>query len=132
MNFPARPRDEKRLTTEITVRELAGTPGAFELTFAIDETPGIAVTIELCFRPGGTLTGVEPHPTEADTYFAKTGSARYTVGTDTINFGPGTFGSARITMAGEDYSWRNGQLRTEGLRVYLTGVTPFRHRLLFQ
>ncbi len=132
MNFPARPRDEKRLTTEITVRELADTPGAFEITFAIDETPGIAVTIELCFRPGGTLTGVEPHPTEADTYFAKTGSARYTVGTDTIDFGPGSFGSARITMAGEDYSWRNGQLRAEGLRVYLTGVTPFRHRLLFR
>lgn len=132
MNFPARPRDEKRLTTEITVRELADTPGAFELTFAIDETPGIAVTIELCFRPGGTLTGVEPHPTEADAYFAKTGSARYTVGNDTIDFGPGSFGSARITMAGEDYSWRNGQLRTEGLRVYLTGVTPFRHRLLLR
>jgi hypothetical protein len=90
------------------------------------------VTIELCFRPGGTLTGAEPHATEPATYFVKTGSARYTVGADTIEFGPGSFGSARIAMAGEDYGWRNGQLRTEGVRVYLTGVTPFRHRLLIK
>ena len=132
MDFPSRPRDEKRLTTRISVRELADAPGAFELDFALDDTPGIAVTIELCFRPGGTLTGVEPHATEPATYFAKTGLARYTVGADTIEFGPGGFGSARISMAGEDYSWRNGQLRAEGVRVYITGVTPFRHRLIIK
>ena len=132
MDFPARPRDEKRLATRITVHELVETPGAFELDFAIDETPGIAVTIELCFRPGGTFTGVEPHVTEPGTFFAKTGTARYTVGADTIEFGPGNFGSTRIAMAGEDYTWRNGQLRAEGVRVYITGVTPFRHRLIFK
>ena len=132
MDFPARPRDEKRLTTRITVRELADQPGAFELDFAVDETPGIGVTIELCFRPGGTLTGVEPHATEPATFFAKSGPASYTVGAETITFGPGNFGSARISMGGESYSWRNGQLRTEGLRVYITGVTPFRHRLLIK
>jgi hypothetical protein len=32
-------------------------------------------------------------------------------------------------MSGERYSWLNGQLRNEGVRVYLTGVTPFRHTL---
>ncbi len=132
MDFPSRPRDEKRLTTRITVNELADTPGAFELDFAIDETSGIAITIELCFRAGGTLTGAEPHPTEPGTFFAKAGTARYTVGADTIEFGPGNFGSARIAMAGEDYTWRNGQLRAEGVRVYITGVTPFRHRLVFK
>ena len=132
MDFPSRPRDEKRLTTRITVRELADQPGAFELDFTVDETRGIAVTIELCFRAGGTLTGAEPHATEPATFFAKSGPASYTVGTDTIEFGPGSFGSARIAMAGEEYTWRNGQLRTEGVRVYLTGVTPFRHRLIIK
>ena len=132
MDFPARPRDEKQLTTRITVRELADTPGAFALDFAIDDTPGIAVTIELCFRAGGTLTGVEPHATEPDTFFAKDGSATYTAGPDSIQFGPGSFGSARISMGGEAYSWRNGQLRADGPRVYLTGVTPFRHQLIFK
>ncbi|MBC7369880.1 MAG: hypothetical protein H7343_24205 [Undibacterium sp.] len=104
MDFPSRARDEKRLTTRITVRELADAPGTFELDFAIDETPGIAVTIELCFRPDGTLTGVEPHATEPATFFAKSGTARYTVGADTIEFGPGSFGPARIAMAGVDYT----------------------------
>ena len=46
---------------------------------------------------------------------------------------PGSsFGSARVTMSGEDYSWRGGQLRADGLRVYLTGVTPFRHTLIIR
>ena len=132
MDFPHRPRDEKQLTTHISVREIEHAPGAFELAFAVDDTPGIGVTVELCFRPGGTLTGVEPRPAEVDTFFLKSGTARYTVGADTIEFGPGSFGSARITLAGEDYAWRNGQLRAEGLRVYLTGVTPFRHTLIIR
>eukprot|EP01031_Cornospumella_fuschlensis_P005806 gene5806-biopygen4848 len=43
MDFPHRPRDDKTLTTQITIRELPApaAPGAFELTFAIDDTPGI-------------------------------------------------------------------------------------------
>jgi hypothetical protein len=32
-------------------------------------------------------------------------------------------------MEGEDYAWINGHLRTQGQRVYLTGVTPFRYTL---
>ena len=132
MDFPSRPRDEKRLTTRITAREIPDAPGTFELDIAVDDTPRIAVTIELCFRPGGTLNGVEPHATEPATYYAKSGTASYTVGADTIEFGPGNFGSARIGMSGEDYSWRNGQLRAEGVRVYITGVTPFHHRLVFK
>ena len=136
LDFPHRPRDEKQLTTRISVRELPppAAPGAFELSFAIDDTPGIGVTLELCFRPGGTLTGAEPRtsPAEPDTFFLKSGTARYTVGPDTIEFGPGSFGSARVSLTGEDYSWRGGQLRAEGLRVYLTGVTPFRHTLVIR
>ncbi len=136
MDFPHRPRDEKALTTRITVRELPppAAPGAFELIFEVTDTPGIAVTLELGFRPGGTLTGAEPrtNAAEPDTFFLKTGTARYTVGSDTIEVGPGSFASARVSMTGEDYSWRGGQLRTEGPKVYLTGVTPFRHTLVIR
>jgi hypothetical protein len=32
-------------------------------------------------------------------------------------------------MEGEDYTWINGHLRTQGQRVYLTGATPFRYTL---
>ncbi len=134
MDFPHRPRDEKTLTTRVTVSEMENDPGAFDISFDIGDTPGIAVAIELCFRPGGTLTGAEPRtsPNDPGTFFLKSGAARYTVGDDTIEFGPASFGPARVTMSGEDYSWRGGQLRAEGLRVYLTGVRPFRHALVIR
>ena len=129
MDFPHRPRDEKVLITRVDVRERRDAPGEFEVEFSVDGTDGIGVTVELCFRPGGELTGVEPRDAEPDTFFLKSGRGRYAVGRDVIEFGPGAFGPSRFNMSGEAYSWRNGQLRAEGLRVYLTGVTPFRHTL---
>lgn len=132
MDFPARPRDEKQLTTRVTVRERAGAPGEFELECDITGTAGIGVVIELCFRAGGTFAGVEPREAEPDTFLLKGGTGRYTVGADTIEFGPGAYGPSRINLSGEEYSWRNGQLRAEGQRVYLSGVTPFRHTLVIR
>lgn len=132
MDFPARPRDEKQLTTRVTVRERAGAPGEFELECEITGTAGIGVVVELCFRPGGTFTGVEPREAEPDTFFLKSGTGRYTVGADTIEFGPGSYGPSRVSLSGEEYSWRNGQLRAEGQRVYLSGVTPFRQTLVIR
>lgn len=129
MDFPHRPRDEKVMVTRVDVRERRGAPGEFEVEFAVDGTNGIGVTIELCFRTGGELSGVAPRDAEPDTFFLKSGHGRYTVGSDVIEFGPGIFGPSRFSMSGETYTWRNGQLRAEGLRVYLTGVTPFRHTL---
>jgi hypothetical protein len=35
-------------------------------------------------------------------------------------------------MEGEAYTWMNSSLRAEGQRVYLTGVAPFRHELVFR
>jgi hypothetical protein len=32
-------------------------------------------------------------------------------------------------MEGEQFSVYNGELRTDGLRVYMTGVTPFKHTI---
>ncbi len=128
MDFPKRPRDEKQLTTRVTVRESAERPGEFALEIESAGTTGIGVTVELVFRAGGTLDGVAARPGEPDTFLLGEGFARYTVGADTIEVGPGRGGSARIgNLAGEEYSWRGGQLRPEGLKVYFTGVTPFRH-----
>jgi hypothetical protein len=129
MDFPHRPRDEKVMATRIDVRERPGSPGQFDLEFLVDGTDGIGVVIELCFRAGGEFAGVVPRDAEPDTYSLKSGPGRYTVGSDVIEFGPGSFGPSRFNLAGETYTWRNGQLRTDGPRVYLTGVTPFRHFL---
>ncbi len=131
MDFPRRPRDEKALTTRVAVRERAGAPGEFELEITSDGTAGIGLVVELCFRPGGTLAGAAPRAGEPDTFLLPTGTLRYTVGGDTIEVGPGAAipGGRVGNLAGEAYSWRGGQLRPEGLRVYLGGVTPFRHTL---
>lgn len=132
MDFTARPRDERQLTTRVTIRERAGAPGEFELECDITGAAGIGVVVELCFRPGGKFSGVEPREVEPDTFFLKSGTGRYTVGADTIEFGPGTYGPSRVSLSGEEYSWRNGQLRAEGQRVYVSGVTPFRHTLVIR
>jgi hypothetical protein len=129
MDFPNRPRDEKELQTVIVVRERADARGEFELEFTIDGTTGIGVTLELGFREGGVLTGTELREGDPGAFFLKNGTGTYQVGNDVIEFGPGQFGPSRISMAGEQYSWRNGQLRGEAVRVYVTGVTPFRHTL---
>ena len=65
----------------------------FDLTFELDgdET---AYAIELCFRAGGTLAGVEALET-AGNYQLVSGTGSYTVGSDRIEFGPGN-GATRV------------------------------------
>jgi hypothetical protein len=65
----------------------------------------------------------------AGAFVLKDGIGRFTMGADTIEFGPGSFTQPPGRMEGENYTWVNGSLRAEGQRVYLTGVTPFRHVL---
>jgi hypothetical protein len=124
MDFPHRPKQFRTLRTEVTVVELGN---GFDLTFDIDgdET---AYAIELCFRRGGTLAGVQALDA-ADNYQLVDGTGSYTVGTDRIEFGPGT-GATRVTMdPGERYTYLNGTLTPDGHRIYLTGRTPTRYTL---
>ena len=124
MDFPHRPKQYRSLRTEITVTEVGN---GFDLTFELDgdET---AYAIELCFRPGGTLAGVEALDAPGN-YQLVSGTGSYTVGTDRIEFGPGN-GATRVTMdPGERFTYLNGSLTPDGLRVYLTGRTPNRQTL---
>ncbi|WP_350280709.1 hypothetical protein [Kribbella sp. HUAS MG21] len=124
MDFPHRPKQYRTLRTEVTVTELSdGYDLAFE--FAGDAT---AYAIELCFRAGGELAGVEALEA-AGNYQLVSGTGSYTVGSDRIEFGPGN-GAARVTMdPGERYTYLGGNLTPEGRRVYLTGRTPGRQLL---
>lgn len=147
MDFPHRPRQERVLETEILAEER---DGGWVLAFAVTGQPGVPVTLELAFTGGGRLDGVVPlaeipptrfaswlrrggpGSTRGDTeggYVLKEGAGRFTAGSDVIEFGPGSFTQPPGRMEGEDYTWVNGSLRAEGQRVYLTGVTPFRHVL---
>lgn len=129
MDFSHRPvSNVKKLTTTVTLTEQNGTN---ELAFAVKGQPGVNVTIELCFAAGGKLGGVTAAGN--DNYFLESGEGTYSMGNDTINFGPGVAQHKSITnLEGERYSTHFGSLRTEGQHVYLTGVTPFVHKLTFR
>lgn len=124
MDFPHRPKHYRALRTEVTIVELGN---GFDLSFELagDET---SYAIELCFRPGGELTGVEALDA-AGNYQLVSGTGAYTVGSDRIEFGPGS-GAERVGMdPGERYTYLSGSLTPNGLRVYLTGRTPARQTL---
>jgi hypothetical protein len=124
MDFPHRPKQYRTLRTEVTIVELGN---GYDLSFEFDgdET---AYAIELCFRAGGTLAGVEALET-AGNHQLVSGTGSYTVGSDRIEFGPGN-GAARVSMdPGERYTYLGGSLTPDGLRVYLTGRTPGRQTL---
>ncbi|NJO26020.1 MAG: hypothetical protein HC867_10030 [Bacteroidia bacterium] len=102
--------------------------GAVMLDFEITGFKDVPVTIELCFNNGGVLTGTTQHSTTA--HFLKERNAAYSYGGSTIEFGPGATTHKNIDgLEGERYSTHFGNLKTEGMYVYLTGNTPFRHTL---
>ena len=116
-------------TLETTV-VFAESNGENELTIQVSGQAGVPVTIELCFAAGGTLSGVTPAG-DGNSFLEK-GTGQYESGGDTIRFGPGTLAHKSITgLEGERYSTHFGSLRTEGMHVYLTGMTPFEHKLVF-
>lgn len=88
----------------------------------ITGTENVPVAWELSFRKGGTLNGVTEDPQVADAYFLEKGEGTYQVGAHTIRFGTGA-----VT---HKWSQMRGTLpKQEGYSVYLTGYTPFRHKI---
>lgn len=128
MDFSHRPQSNiKALETTLTVHE---TNGKNELTIRVASEAGVRVTLELCFKEGGVLTGVSPQDGSTDNFFLKSGVGQYSVGADTIQFGPGVYQHGKTTgLEGELYSSHFGSLRTAGMRVYLTGLAPFVHAI---
>jgi hypothetical protein len=107
------------LESVITITESAG---KFTLEFSITGTDEVPVALELAFRHGGKLIGVTPMPHVNDAFLLSSGTGRYTVGEDTIEFGPG--------QASHTYTQVRGALpKWDGLIVYLTGLTPFKTTL---
>ena len=142
LDFAHRPKEYVTLKSTVTITEH---DGAFELDFNVDGPAKVPVTIELAFRKDGRLSGVAPLATRpvnadasrgrgtgsdrADGFALESGIGRFTCGADTIEFGPGLLARPPGRMEGEAYTWVNGSLRSDTSRVYLTGVTPLRHRL---
>lgn len=129
MDFEHRPTTMKTLETTISMQEA---DGKNELAFLVNGSDKVPVTIELCFASEGKLAGVTESNIGTDNYFLEEGFGKYQVGSDIIEFGPGTVAHKYIQgLEGEKYSTHSGNLRTAGLHVYLTGITPFEHTLKF-
>lgn len=127
MDFPQRPRQLRVLRTTILVTEVGG---GFDLDLAIEES-AVPFTIELCFRRGGVVSGVQPL-SGADTYHLVDSFGAYTVGADRITFGPGNGADplqAVMMDPGERYTYLGGSLVPDGVRVYITGRSPTRYVL---
>ncbi|MCC5930964.1 MAG: hypothetical protein JJU28_17090 [Cyclobacteriaceae bacterium] len=109
----------QHLETEIRIREIAG---GFELDIRIDGTDKVPVTVEMIFRPGGSFSGLEPSDALEDTWLLKGESATYSQGEDRIQFGPGACAHKWLRL--------RGALPSMGTpAVFLTGFTPFHHKL---
>lgn len=131
MDFAHRPKEWRTLRTEVLVRQVSG--DAWQLDFDVSQS-AVPLALELCFRRGGSLTGdgLTPVAGQADTYQLVSGEAAYTVGDDRIVFGPGNGAGGKqppVVDAGERYSWMNGSLTPDGIRVLITGRSPLRYRL---
>jgi hypothetical protein len=127
MDFKNRPiSNVKTLDTTITLTKTGET---IELEFEINGLKEVPVTIELCFSAGGKLTGITT--VDSKNSFLEQGTGEYSFGGDIIRFGPGNATHKTITnLEGERYSTHFGTLRTEGEHVYITGKTPFKHKLI--
>jgi hypothetical protein len=129
MDFENRPQSNiKNIETSISVEEKNG--GA-ELNFVVKGADGVRVTIEFCFKEGGQLIGLKKLDDAPENYTLEGGTGEYKFGKDSIKFGEGTFKHSRLRgLEGEMYTSHFGSLRTEGMHVFLTGITPFEHKIV--
>jgi hypothetical protein len=128
--FTDRDRDEVELSTEITVTAADTT---LNLDLGVDGA-ATGYAVELTFRPGGELSGVQDLP-RPDCFELVEGLGSYRVGDDVVTFGPGTgpgAGGAAGYDPGSAYTVPGGTDATTGVRVYLTGRTPGRRRLVLR
>lgn len=129
MDFNNRP--VSNVKTLETIIRLTETKGTVELEFELKGMKGVPVTIELCFKEGGQLTGVTAADANGNS-FLEQGTGEYRSGNDVITFGPGAVTHKQVlNLEGERYSTHFGTLRTKGEHVYITGTTPFQHKLTF-
>lgn len=126
LDFPSRPKDTLTLDTKIEITE---ENGHFQMDISVDGPGDVNITMDFCFGKDGELQGIEAAQ-EKDDYFFKDEIVKYKKGEDVIEIGPGKSEHRMLRgLDGEVYSTHFGTLKGEGMHVYLTGVTPFKHTL---
>lgn len=94
-----------------------------EVDIEIKGTERVPVALELIFRRGGSFTGVLSHPSKPDAYLFNGEKAGYTMGGETISFGPGVALHRNVQL-------RGALPAMDAPAAYVTGFTPFRHKLV--
>lgn len=128
LEFDKRPTAVRRLQTGVII---APSSSGYDLTFEVSGEDDVEMTLELTFRPGGTLEGAEEAKNaDGETiHHLKKGKATYTVGKDSVTFGSGNGDGLIAPDSGEQYSWLGGNLNMVGEKVYITGKTPLNYTL---
>lgn len=100
--------------------------GGYNLRIRSTGTEPVPMTIEIAFRPGGTLEGVRPVPNATDSFLIDGPEARYRVGKDVIHVSPGL----------SDHYWtremRYIEAKLPGPTLYLCGFSPMDHTIKFR
>jgi len=113
---------------QTTVIEIEENNGALSLDFKVDGPPNVEITIEMCFKEGTKIAGATLG--EKGNYFLKSGNATLKMGNDVIELGPGMGEHQNVNnLDSEEYTYHQGSLRTDGLHLYITGFTPFQHKM---
>jgi hypothetical protein len=115
-------RAQSNLCRLEAVVEITESGGRFTLAINVRGTDDVPVAIELAFRAGGQLEGVEPLADVKDGFLLRAGTGRYRLGNDVISFGPGAAAHSYTQLRGALPKW-------EGQSVYVTGLTPFQTML---
>lgn len=113
-----RQSEKQSLYAWITVSEKNG---IFEVEFELHGTENVPLAIEFAFRKGGRFEGVEKL-SDTETYLLGEGFGKYRFENDTIEFGPGK----------TEHRWtsiRGGLPKPAAECVYITGFTPFKHKI---
>ena len=121
-------RTASNVKKQTTVIEIEENNGVLNLDFKVDGPPNIEITIELCFKEGTEIAGATLG--EKGNYFLKSGFAKASMGTDSIELGPGLVEHQNVNnLDSEEYTYHQGTLHTDGVHVYITGFTPFHHKM---
>jgi hypothetical protein len=110
-----------RLQARVDLREK---PNLFLLSLEASGTERVPLAVEIVLRPGGKLAGagLATVPRLSDAYFLREGYAQYQVGNQGVRIGPGAHAHSWVEL-------RGAEPRLEGVTLYLTAFTPFKHAL---
>lgn len=122
-------RTKSNVKKQRTVIEITEENGVLNLDFKVDGPPNVEVTIEMCFNEGSTIRGTIQD--DKKNYFLKSEQGELAASGDTIRFGPGKCEHFNVeNLDSEEYTYHQGSLRTIGEHVYITGFTPFHHKMM--